>query len=369
LDKFEDLINKINSNLTSYFDKYIEILNNYGDNNETYALNLQNEIIKYDNNINNNEKELYNINFDISFNNLKNTSNNTIHFISNFDLFNKFEEIINNNINKKNNQYEYSKYILNLDKDNNSNYNFLMNRLNVLNNISLEYYSKANNTYSKMKEQIIYDFIKMDELIKLCQNITNEVINNNYLKIKNKYSPIKLNETVPNVYLTINEYTYNDPNSDDVFGFNADIQNYIVNNEFLFDIVFDEKNKTPKVIGNLVNNILPKSFIIDACSSNGPMGKIGRNINIEFSEIFSKTNFVFDGKLNNATIITNFNFEKYPVKTQYYEEKTTTFDEVIFGIHFVIPKIKIHNDVETPYNEKYYEIPSKNKTIIEKYQY
>ena len=171
------------------------------------------------------------------------------------------------------------------------------------------------------------------------------------------------------VIITIPEYNYNDPDSDNVFGFSADIQNYLVNIEFFFDIIFDESNKTPKVIGNLINNILPKSFIIDACSSNGPMGKIGRKVNVEFSNIFSKTNFVFDGKLNNATIISNFNYEKYPVKTQYYEEKSTTFDIVIFGIHFVIPEIKEDIPVETPYNEKYYETPSKNKTIIEKYQY
>ena len=182
LDKFEDLINKINSNLTSYFDKYIEILNNYGDNNETYALNLQNEIIKYDNNINNNEKELYNINFDISFNNLKNTSNNTIHFISNFDLFNKFEEIINNNINKKNNQYEYSKYILNLNNNKNSSDNDIMlQRLNKLNNISLQYYSQVNNIFITMKNKLINNIIKINGLINNSENITNEVINNNYL--------------------------------------------------------------------------------------------------------------------------------------------------------------------------------------------
>ena len=362
IKKFENLINNTNSNFTSYIDIYINILNNYGTTKEKYESNLQKEI-------DNEEQKSYNSIFDISFNDLINSSFIIKNFIKNLGLFDDFEEKINNNIKEKNNQYEYSKYILDLDKDNNSNYNFLMERLNDLNNLSLEYYSKANNTYSTMKELIIKNIIKIDELIKLCQNITNEVINNNYLKIKNKYQSINLNESKTNVIITIPEYNYNDPDSDNVFGFDTEIQNYIVNNEFLFDIIFDEDNKTPKVIGNLVNNIFPKSFIIDACSSNGPMGKIGRKVNVEFSNIFSKTNFIFDGKLNNATITTNFNYEKYPVKTQYYEEKSTTFDTIIFGIHFVIPEIKEDIPVETPYNEKYYETPSKNKTIIEKYQY
>ena len=362
IKKFEDLINNANSNFTSYINTYTTIINNYGGTKEIYESNLQKEI-------DNEEEKPYDTIFDISLNDLINSSFIIKQFIKNLGIFTEFEEKISNNIKEKNNQYEYTKYILDLDKANNSNYNYLMDRLNNLNNISLEYYLKANNTYSTMKEQIINNIIKMDEFINFCKNITNEVINKNFLKIKNKYESIKLNETITNDIITIPEYNYNDPDSDNVFGFSADIQNYIVNIEFFFDIIFDESNKTPKVIGNLINNILPKSFIIDACSSNGPMGKIGRKVNVEFSNIFSKTNFVFDGKLNNATIISNFNYEKYPVKTQYYEEKSTTFDIVIFGIHFVIPEIKEEIPVETPYNEKYYETPSKNKTIIEKYQY
>ena len=285
IKKFENLINNTNSNFTSYIDIYINILNNYGTTKEKYESNLQKEI-------DNEEQKSYNSIFDISFNDLINSSFIIKNFIKNLGLFDDFEEKINNNIKEKNNQYEYSKYILDLDKDNNSNYNFLMERLNDLNNLSLEYYSKANNTYSTMKELIIKNIIKIDELIKLCQNITNEVINNNYLKIKNKYQSINLNESKKNDIITIPEYNYNDPDSDNVFGFDTEIQNYIVNNEFLFDIIFDEDNKTPKVIGNLVNNIFPKSFIIDACSSNGPMGKIGRKVNVEFSNIFSKTKLI-----------------------------------------------------------------------------
>ena len=370
LDKFDDLINKINSNLTSYFDKYIEILNNYGDNNETYALNLQNEIIKYDNNINNNEKELYNINFDISFNNLKNTSNNTIHFISNFDLFNKFEEIINNNINKKNNQYEYSKYILNLNNNKNSSDNDIMlQRLNKLNNISLQYYSQVNNIFITMKNKLINNIIKINDLINNSENITNEVINNNYLNIIKKFKPIKYNETKTEDSISIPEYTYYDFDSDSIFTIETSINNYIINNEFSFETIYDEKIKTPKVIVNLINNIKPKSFIIDAYSSNETAGKIGREINVMFNNIYSKSNFIFDGKLINATATHNFNFEEYSVKTQYYEEKITSFNIVILGITFTVPESKIYQYIETPYNEKFYEIPSKNETIIEKYQY
>ena len=88
-----------------------------------------------------------------------------------------------------------------------------------------------------------------------------------------------------------------------------------------------------------------------------------------FNNIYSKSNFIFDGKLINATATHNFNFEEYSVKTQYYEEKITSFNIVILGITFTVPESKIYQYIETPYNEKFYEIPSKNETIIEKYQY
>ena len=116
-EQFEELIKRTNSNLTSYFDKYTQILNNFGSDKDVYASNLQKELIKYDNNIKTNKKEFYTIRSDISFNNLKNSSINTMKFIINLDLFKKFAEIVNDNINIKNNQYEYSKYILNIHID------------------------------------------------------------------------------------------------------------------------------------------------------------------------------------------------------------------------------------------------------------
>ena len=367
-EKFEELINRTNSNLTSYLNKYIQILNNFGSNKDVYASNLQKELIKYDYNIKTNEKEFYTISEDISFNNLKNISINTMKFIINLDLFNKFSEIINDNINKKNNQYEYSKYILNLNK-NNSNNDYMFQRLNELNDISLKYYWQANNIFISMKNKLINSIIEINELINHNENIANEVLNNNYHDIIRKYKSIRYNDTKTEESISIPEYIYYDFDSDNIFGIETSINNYKTNNEFSFDTIYDEKNATTKVIANLINNIKPKSFIIDAYSSNGPTGKIGRKINVIFNNIHSKSNIIFDGKLINATVTHNFNFEEYYVKTQYYEERITSFNIVILGITFTIPETRTIQNIETPYNEKYYEIASKNETIIENYQY
>ena len=369
INKFHDLMNITNLNFTLYIDKFTQILDNYGSTLDRYKLNLENEINKYNNKIYNNEEKLYNINIDIPLNELANISFTLEKFINNLDLFEKFEEKINNNIKEKNAQFEYSNYILNLNKDNNSYYETMIEKLNELNNISLEYYSEANSFYISMKEQIINNISNIDELIKACENITYEVITTKYQEIKNKYNKTNINETKIHEIITIPEYTYYDLDNNNIFGIETDINNYIINNIFTLDIIIDNSTKIPKVVGNLVNNIKPKSFMIDCYSSNGPTGKIGRKINIVFNDIFSYSNIIFDGKLNNATITTNFNFEEYSVKTQYYEEKVSTLDMVILGIHFVIPEFSTFVNVETPNNEKYYEIPGKNRTIIENYFY
>ena len=369
INKFQDLMNITNLNFTLYIDKFNQILNNYGSTLDRYKLNLENEINKYNNKIYNNEEKLYNINIDIPLNELANTSFTLEKFINNLDLFEKFEEKINNNIKEKNAQFEYSNYILNLNKDNNSYYETMIEKLNELNNLSLEYYSEANSFYLLMKEQIINNISNIDELIKTCENITYEVITTKYQEIKNKYNKTNINETKIHEIIAVPEYTHYDLDNNNIFGIKTDINNYIINNIFTLDIIIDNNTKIPKVVGNLVNNIKPKSFMIDCYSSNGPTGKIGRKINIVFNDIFSYSNIIFDGKLNNATITTNFNFEEYSVKTQYYEEKVSTLDMVILGIHFVIPEFSTFVNVETPNNEKYYDIPGKNRTIIEKYLY
>ena len=366
IDKFTDFINKKNINFSLYFDNYIKILNSYGSTKDNYTENLNKEIIKY-NNLKSSEETNDRINWDNSFKELKTTATLIQEYINNLDLFEAFEEKIKNHIKDKNIQYEYSKYILNNNKDENTNYDLLIQRLENLKNISSQYYYEANIIYHEMKNHLIDNINRVNEKIHSCENITKEIINNNYKEIKEKFKTINITKEILKEDITILKYNFYE--IDKYFTVETEIENYYVYNEFFVDIDFEDSKNNPKVIGKIVNNIKPKIFNIDFYSSSGQMVKIGRKINVNFNNIMSYTKIIFDGKLNNANIVTNFNFDEYSVETQYYEEKTTTYEIVICGISFCFPDVKNNINLETPANEKHYEVPSKNKTIIEKYEY
>ena len=88
-----------------------------------------------------------------------------------------------------------------------------------------------------------------------------------------------------------------------------------------------------------------------------------------FNNISSFTNIDFDAGLNQGYILTNFNFEEYSVKTQYYEEKLEYVPKNIMGMVIIVPGVQTKIDIETPEEEKYKVINSKNKTIAEIYSY
>ena len=142
------------------------------------------------------------------------------------------------------------------------------------------------------------------------------------------------------------------------------IQNYLIHNRIYVDLLYDNNSKTPKVIGRVENDVKPETYNIDLYSTFGGKDKTGTKIKVIFKNITSYTNILFDSSANNATIITNFNFEKYNYISQYYEEKKKSINKTILGVIYNI------NKTVTEFNETLEEIITiepKNKTIIENY--
>ena len=367
IDNFQYFVTQKKKNFTFYFNEFLNIFENYGTNRENYTKNLEKEMSNFNNEINNN----YNTNVDISFTELGNASLIMQEFIKKLELFEFFENSINNNIKEKNNEYECSKYILynNYNNTKNSNYTLLIEKLNELRNHSLLYYSEANSIYQKMRTELNNNINMLNSFIKICENITYDIINAYYLEIKNKYEPINKTFSNEEEYIIIPKYTYYE--IDKNFDFETEVKNYYINNIFTLDFNYEQNNNkiNPYITAKIINNINPKIFNIDFYFSSGQKDKIGRKININFNNIKSFINIIYDGKLNRANIISNFEIDEYTVKTQYYEETVTTFDEVILGIHFHFPDIITYVDVETPPDEKFYEISAKNITNYDDYNY
>ena len=132
------------------------------------------------------------------------------HFILNISLFSELENKISNLNYNQDIEYKYSKYILSLYKSDINNYFRMLDELNALNDISLEFYSQINFLFSKMKEQIINNIIEINQLILNCENITNEVINSNYTKLINNLKQIREYHSLMNQNSTIPNYSYYD---------------------------------------------------------------------------------------------------------------------------------------------------------------
>ena len=291
---------------------------------------------------------------------IKKSSKQIIDFIDSFTLFANFNEKINKYINDLNYKNGLSENII---KKNADNYEELSTKLYELNILSLKYYDKANSTYNELKEFIIKKIKLINKLIEKCSNITYEVIINKYIDIKNKFNPVtkKFEEEKDSIIVDSYEEKAGDELS---YTIKTKVQNFLVNNEFILDIIIEEESKLPKLIGKIINKNRPKNFEIDIYSPDGQLcGKIGRRIFAEFSNVSLVSNIELNSGLNYATIKNNFNNEEYNIKTKFYQSEEYSEVIVIAGIPFEIPEGCIEKDRETPENEKDSEIiPLEKKT-------
>ena len=352
-----------------------ESLKKYGALESEYKKNLDKEISNYQRirrlDELDNEKIIYkqqaaNLKLDKTFQELKNSSLFVLDFIQNFNEFSKFDEKISKYINDINYQNIISNNTINKY---NEYYDELSSKLYELNSLSLRYYDKANLTYYKMKGSIIKYIMEIDELIKKCENITYKTIADNYINIKDNFNPVN---TLKNKELeSLPLEKYKEEKEEKNYIIETNVENYIIDNQFILDILFEDDDiKKPKIVGKVINKNKPKSFVINFYSKSGQSGKLGRKINVEFNNISSSIDINFDGGLNDAIINTNFSYEEYNIHTKFYETIENTQIIVIGGIQFEIPGISIEKDIDPPENEKELEVvKSKTKNKTESYSY
>jgi hypothetical protein len=380
IESFKEEVTNATKNFSSYFEQFNKVINSYGTIEDVYKENLEKEMAKNSglrllkeklNEGDNIGNQIADVKLTKTFNQLKDSSLFIKEFILSLDLFVKFEDDINKNINEKKKQYSYSSYNLEKNKEQNNYYDLMIERLEELNKISSDYYSEVKTIYDIMKEEIINNIVEIDTLVNKCQQVTYETINNKYLEIKEQFNNIEDSKNFEREEINIDDY--NSQQTDNYITMKTKVENYLTNNKYNLDIIFDDDSdseiKTPKIIGKMINTINPKIFEIDSYSTVGQYDKIGREINVVFNNISSYSYFEYDAGLNQAAITTNFNFDEYSIKTQYYEEKTITITKIIYGMEIEIPSHTIRNDIDTPDEEKYQLIPSKNKTFIENYAY
>ena len=373
-DNFREIVDQSNTNLSSSINSINTLINKYGSIEEVYKQNLEIEIANLDgkkiieeisakeNNTIENRKEAI---LDKTFSEIKNYSLNMKDFVQSLDLFNNFESDINTYIKEKNKQYSYTLYNLDRNKNGNNNYELMSEKLEELNNYSVEYYSKVKEIYYIMKEQLIKNITEINNLIIACEKVTYQVQGKLLNEIKEKFNNVENSQNSTKTKIDIE--TYKTQQNESHFTLDTKIENYLTKNKFTLDIVFEEDSKNYKIIGNMISIINPEIYFIDFYSPTGPGGKIGREININFNNITSFSNIVYDSGLNQVNILTNFNFDEYSIKTQYYEQINDEITKNIGGMVILIKSVVTRVEVETPENEKFCQIPAKNITLAENY--
>ena len=126
-----------------------------------------------------------------------------------------------------------------------NNYFIILDKLNELNNINLDYINKSNIQFSIIENQInqiIYNITYITEPIKICQNITKEVIDTNYNKLKIRYNSINDISSLTN-YNTLNVQQFEDKDST----FETQIKSYNMNYKLKLDII-NKNNSTIPII-------------------------------------------------------------------------------------------------------------------------
>ena len=370
LDNFKKEVNNVNQNLSTYFNTFESILNNYGHIESIYTQNLERERANYNRRLrrletdNINEQKFGDLKLDKTFYELKNLFLLSKNSIESLNLFLIFEDKINNYISEKNKQYSYTEYILDSQKEKDSNYDLITKRYEQLKSLSSEYYSSVSIIYNILKEEIFNNINKINNLLISCEEVTFETINNKYNEIKNEFNKIDelqddTKEEIPVPFSKFNQ-------TNNYFTLETKIKNYLIHNKISVDLLYSDESKTPKVVGRVENNIKPESFDINFYSSVGQKGKLGRKFEFVFNNITSYTNIIFDVGTNNANIITNFNFDEYNYKIKHYEEKEISYFKKIMGVSCPINITKIQYNITL---EENLDIPLKNKTIIENYDF
>ena len=367
INKFKEEINKANKNLSIYFNNYESVLDKYGHIESIYSKNLENERAKYNRRLENdnlNQQNFADLKLEKTFCELKSSSLLLKNSVENLNLFLNFEDKINNYISEKNKQYLYTEYVFDKYDDKNTNYNLLKERYEQLKNISSEYYSNANTLYKIAKEQIIDKVNDINNLLISCEEITYETIKNKYNEIKNNFNGIEESEDIPKDEIIIPKSNFTQSN----FILETEIKNYLIHYKITVDLLYNDESQTPKVIGRVENNIKPKVFNFDFYSLTGQKEKNGKKIKLEFKNINSYTNIIFDAGANNATIIKNFYFDEYNIIVEHYSAKEKSSNMPISGVNFQMILINTPPDENITETETS-TIEPKNKTIIEYYDF
>ena len=328
-DKFYEEMNKTYKSIKEEnIDIILNEIQSYGSTENEYKDNLQNEIDKIERrnlrrlngegteeDISEEYKEkVADKSIDENFHKLLNSSENTISFINSFEYFYKFEENLEKYLTKLNISYKESQETIDtVYKEEEETYELLTERLQTLNNISLNYYLEIKESFYSLRKYIEDNLKEIYNSLNLCANSTYKIFATKYEEISNSSEAIdaqqdKIEEEINNIKKTsISQNTE--------YNTEAKIKSLFMKARFIFSLLTEEEGniKKPKVKASVINQIRPKSIVFEISNSFGTCGKNIQKVEVQFNNVSYITDLNFDTKstLINVTTKTDFDSYKY----------------------------------------------------------
>ncbi len=326
----EEFIEKIDLTNNEIKDKYINNINdtiyNYGI--EEYSNNLEKEINRQSQTIQrrrnrllteeeiekDHKEKIADKAIDDTFSKILISSNNAKKFIDNFESFDNFDKIINDNINKLNIAYKKSSKII---KDNNYDeeiFNELMTKLINLKNFTLDYYTSINERFNDLKILLKTSINDIYNNINKCANLTYNTFSGKYEELSKveEINSVK-EETLGEIsdYITIGS-------QNKATNVSYSIPEISQKTQFKFRIEFEEEGevKKPKVIATIINGSKPKLLNIKFITPGNGAGDIIEKINVEPNNVNFTMSVYYTTKSKDLYVTTITDFESYKYSTE-----------------------------------------------------
>ena len=376
MEKFIEKANLINEEITNkYINNVNEAIDNYGKeeypNNLEKEINRQSQTIKRRRNRLLTEEEIENdYKEKIADKALDDTlfkilvfSNNAKKFIDNYENFNIFDKIINENLNKLNIAFKKS---LKLIKDNyytEEISNELNTKLMDLKNYTFDYFSSINERFSDLKTYLKTSINDIYNNINKCANLT-------YITFSEKYENIsKIKEINSKTDTNIGKIsdTFINDNQNQIITVNYTISEISKKAQFKFKIDYEVEGdiKKPIVTATIINESRPKLIDFKFIQPQEGAGDIIEKVNIEPNNVNFTMSIYYTTKEKDLYVTSITDFESYSYSKELVQKIVKEKDDnlMLDGISLESYYFEDNDDEMIISSKKNINIP--RKTIVE----
>ena len=377
----EDKNNIYNGIKNNIFDKINDSINSYGKdeypnklNDEIYRLQSR-RLRRLDGELSQNDiyeeikEDLNEKSISQNLNKLLLKSENTINYIKTLETFDKFNEIIDNNIKKLNISYKETKHIIDNAYYQDDIYPTLIEKLEILNKYALNYYNTMKESYNSLRNYIDNSLDEVDEELNLCTNETYKTLIQKYENISKNSVPFDEEQNKNEKKDKIIPHNKSSENSE--FEAKAEITSVNENARFKYNLILEGegKMKEAKVVASVINKIKPLKSSIEFSEKlpNSNCARKSQILDIDFNTVNYTTNLFFDSKYNIMNVSLDKNFI-YEYKLQgYVIEQSESEEEVcadFIGVNFCIENDDCDEPIKTNETEvKTFVIEEKGETL------